>query len=577
MAILGAIIILVVLFLGAPIFAVLTGAGAFGATFGRGMVDFSGQISNMMSMGMSEQATILSTIPLFILAGYFLAAAKTAERLVKVSQAGLGWLPASLAIVTIFACAIFTTFTGASGVTIVALGGLLMPALAKQNYPEKFSLGLIGGTGSVGLLFPPAVPLFIYGTVFGFVYQTTSDSGVGDMQLVDWDTERFIFAGVVPGTILIGVISLYSVFQASRHGIKPNWSRAEFKTDFFPALLRALPELSIPFLVILGIVNGVTIPQAAALTVAYVFVIEFFFYKDLTLAKLPNILRESMALVGAIFIIVFAATGFSNWLVTAEVPQELLVWVRDTFESKTTFLLALNVVLLVVGMTMDIFAAIVVVVPLMTPTAMAYGINPYHLGVIFLLNLEIGYLTPPVGLNLFITSHTFRKPMDKVIGATFPFLLCMVATLLLVTYIPSLTIYPEAQRRGLVAEMHSRVVTAVAQETSLQELTLPDGRILKVGECEAITDSLSKQECVALFQEVTACRKKAQTAAQCESALIAEYLANQDDADDSDDDDWDTDDADDDDNSADDNSDDDWNTDVPDDPDEDDDATPSSP
>ena len=567
MAILGAIALLVLLFFGAPIFAVLTGAGAFGSLFGRGMEDFSGQISDIMSLGVTEKATVLSTIPLFILSGYFLSTSRTAERLVKVSQAGLGWLPASLAIVTVLACAIFTTFTGASGVTIVALGGLLMPALTQQKYPEKFSLGLIGGTGSVGLLFPPALPLFIYGTVFGFVYQTTSDTGVGEMQLVDWDTKRFLFAGIVPGLVLVGIISLYSVFQAYRHGIKPQWSFAEAKRDFVPALLRALPEISIPFLVIFAIINGVTIPQAAALTVVYVFVIEFFFYKDLTLAKLPQIFRESMALVGAIFIIIFAATGFSNWLVTAEIPQELLVWVRQTFQSQATFLLALNVVLLFVGMTMDIFSAIVVVVPLMTPAAMAFGINPYHLGVIFLLNLEIGYLTPPVGLNLFITSHTFRKPMDKVIGATFPFLLCMVAALILVTYIPALTIYPEAERRGRAAEMHGRVAAAMTQATSLQELTLPDGAVLKVTDCEAITDILSKGECIGVFQDVTQCRKEAngELGTECEKAVVKEYLELEGDGGDE----WDEEEEEDDDGDSDDEDDgDDWDAEVADDPDD---------
>ncbi len=540
MGIIGAILILAVLFLGAPIFAVLVGAGAYGSMSGRGLVDFTGQVSDIMALGVTEKATILSTIPLFILAGYFLAASKTAERLVKVSQAGLGWMPASLAIVTVLACAVFTTFTGASGVTIVALGGLLMPALSLQKYPEKFSLGLIGGTGSVGLLFPPAVPLFIYGTVFGFVYQTTSDTGVGEMTLVDWDTKRFIFAGIVPGMVLIGVISLYSIFQAYRHGIKPNWTWQEAKRDFAPAFIKALPELAIPFLVIAAIIKGVTIPQAAALTVVYVFVIEAFLYRDLKLKMMPKLLRDSMALIGAIFIIIFAASGFTNWLVTEEVPKILLAWVTHTFHSKVTFLLALNVVLLFVGMTMDIFSAIVVVVPLMTPAAMSYGIDPYHLGVIFLLNLEIGYLTPPVGLNLFITSHTFRRPMDQVIRATFPFLLCMVVALMLVTYIPALTVYPDAERRGRVAEYHSRVQAAVGKATSVQELKVGD-KVLNISECEKLEDALAKSECTGLFEDVTKCRAESGADSECEKTAIADYLEStrEGDDDEDDDDDWD--------------------------------------
>jgi tripartite ATP-independent transporter DctM subunit len=520
-----ALLLVALLLIGTPIFAVLLGAGAYGATFGRGMTDFAGQVSDIIGIGTSEKATVLSTIPLFILAGYFLAESKTADRIVKVSQAGLGWLPGSLAVVTIFACAIFTTFTGASGVTIVALGTLLMPALVKQKYPEQFSLGLIGGTGSIGLLFPPALPLFIYGTVFGFVYQTMSDTGVGEMKLVDWDTERFIFAGIVPGILLVGIISIYAMIQAVRKGVKPDWSVAEAKRDFGPAFIRALPEIAIPFLVILAIAKGVSIPQAAALTVVYTFILEVFVYRDLSLKKLGPIVKESMALVGAIFIIIFCATGFTNWLVTAEVPQTLLKWITATFSEKWMFLLALNVVLLGVGMTMDIFSAIVVVVPLITPAAMAFDLDPYHLGVIFLLNLEIGYLTPPVGLNLFITSYTFNRPIDRVVKATFPFLLCMVAALLLVTYIPALTIYPEAERRGSVRTLATKVEGAAARASSIQELALPDGATLRLADCDAIADTIRKVECTALFATVTKCRADEGEGSACETESIAAYVA----------------------------------------------------
>ena len=522
MAIAGIIGILVLLFVGAPIFAVLLGAGAFGAAFGRGMVDFSGQLTDVLKLGTGEPAQVLSTIPLFILAGYFMSESRTADRLVKVSQAGLGWLPGSLAVVTIFACAIFTTFTGASGVTIVALGTLLMPALVKQKYPERFSLGLIGGTGSVGLLFPPALPLFVYGTVYGLAAQAMQTGGEGEMKLIDFSTDRFIFAGIVPGMVLIGIIAVYSMIQAKRAGVVSDWSAKKDLKDFAPALARALPEILIPFLVIAAIVMGVTIAEAAALTVVYVFVLEVLVFKDLDVRKLPGIIRESMALVGAIFIIILAASAFTNWLTTARIPQELLAWITATFESKWTFLLALNIVLLFVGMTMDIFSAIVVVVPLITPAAIAFGIDPYHLGVVFLLNLEIGYLTPPVGLNLFITSYTFDRPIDRVVKATFPFLLCMVVALVLVTYIPALTVVPAAERRARVAQLGERVQQAAKRATSVQAVTLPDGTEVKLAACEQ-KSGLDQQECVGVFLAVTKCRRAEGKASACEEKVLADY------------------------------------------------------
>lgn len=522
MAIAGIIAIVVLLLIGTPIFAVLLGAGAFGASFGRGMIDFSGQLTDVLKLGTGEPAQVLSTIPLFILAGYFMAESKTADRLVKVSQAGLGWLPGSLAVVTIFACAIFTTFTGASGVTIVALGTLLMPALVKQKYPEQFSLGLIGGTGSVGLLFPPALPLFVYGTVYGLAAQAMQTGGTGEMKLIEFSTDRFIFAGIVPGMVLIGVISLYSMIRAWRAGVVSEWSAKKDLPALGPALLRALPEIAIPFLVIAALVIGVTIAEAAALTVVYVFVLEVVCFRDLELKKLPGIIRESMALVGAIFIIILAAAAFTNWLTTARIPQDLLAWITATFESKWTFLLALNIVLLFVGMTMDIFSAIVVVVPLITPAAIAFGIDPYHLGVIFLLNLEIGYLTPPVGLNLFITSYTFDKPIDRVVRATFPFLCCMVVALILVTYIPALTVVPPPERRARVAQLGELVQRAAKRATAVESVALPDGTVVELASCED-KSGLDQQECVGVFLAVTKCRRAEGKGSECEAKVLADY------------------------------------------------------
>ncbi|HEU5061336.1 MAG TPA: TRAP transporter large permease, partial [Kofleriaceae bacterium] len=430
MAILIVLLAFLLLALGTPIFSVFLMVAAWGATVtarGDFWEDFGGQMQDISKLGTGEPATVLSTIPLFIFAGFLMAEARTADRILQVSRAWLGWLPGGLAVVTIFACAVFTTFTGASGVTIVALGGLLMPSLLKDRYPQRFSLGLVAGTGSVGLLFPPALPLFVYGTVYGIVDQLMRGPGSSGEP---FSTDRFIMAGIVPGMVLLAILCVYSIAMAVKHKVPrhPFEVRALWKP-----LLVVLPELAIPFLIIGALINGVGIPEVASLCVVYVFLLETLVYRDLKLSSLWRVVRESMALVGAIFIIIFAAQAFTNFLITAEVPTKLVAWIRENFNSQWSFLLGLNVLLLVVGMLMDIFSAIVVVVPLIAPAAAAMGIDPYHLGVIFLLNLEIGYLTPPVGLNLFITGFNFRKPILEVVRASMPFLACMIVALGLIT------------------------------------------------------------------------------------------------------------------------------------------------
>ncbi|MBA3451543.1 MAG: TRAP transporter large permease subunit, partial [Deltaproteobacteria bacterium] len=355
------IILLVIAFIsGAELFAIMLGASAIGAlTSARGFsIEFDGMIASMFGVGTGDQATVLSTIPMFIYAGYLLAEAKTADRLVRFANAALGWMPGGLAIVTILTCALFTTFTGASGVTIVALGGVLMPALVRSGYPERFSIGMLAGTGSVGLLFPPALPLFIYGTVYGL---TNLDPEI-------WDTRRFLFAGIVPGILLVASLSMVAVVVA--------WKLPRQKFDFKElgrSLLVALPELFIPFGVILGLALGFALPEIAALTVVYVIVLEVGVLRMLKPKVLWTISREAMVMVGAIFVIILVSTAFTNYLVTAEVPKKLVEWTQQYVESKWVFLLALNVLLLFVGMVMDIFSAIVIVLPLVAPLARFYG------------------------------------------------------------------------------------------------------------------------------------------------------------------------------------------------------------
>lgn len=502
------ILLLVAFATGAELFAVMLGAAAVGAmTLPRGFAEFDGMVTTMFGVGSGEQATVLSTIPMFIYVGYLLAEARTADRLVRFANAALGWMPGGLAIVTILTCALFTTFTGASGVTIVALGGVLMPALVRNGYPERFSMGLLAGTGAVGLLFPPALPLFIYGTVFGLTQ-------VGDpVGAADWDTRRFIFAGIVPGIVVVALLSFVAIWVARK------LPRQKFEArELGRSFLAALPELAIPFGVILGLASGFGLPEIASLTVVYVVVLELAVLRMIKPIVLWSVTREAMAMIGAIFIIILASTTFTNYLVTAEIPTKLVEVTQQYVESKIVFLLVLNVLLLLIGMFMDIFSAIVIVLPLITPIAKHYGIDPYHLGVIFLLNLEVGYLTPPVGINLFMTAMKFQRPVVEVMRATIPFMLTLLVALMIVTYLPALTIVPEAERTAPISTLHSIVATGIEEskvkkptitlvDAAGNELKGRDGKpiVRKFVDCAAIDDATKKDNCQALFFDVTDC------------------------------------------------------------------------
>ena len=367
----------------------------------------------------AENPTLV-TIPLFTFAGYMLAKAKTPERLVELSRAWLGWLPGGLSAVCLMASAFFTTFTGGSGITIVAVGGLLLPALVREGYPKSFSMGLVTTSGSLGLLFPPSVPLILYGIVAGLVM------------------DKVIVAGLIPGTIVMLVLGAYGAYVGSRADI----ARHPFvAARALRSLWIAKWELAIPLVLIGGMGLGLLrIHEAAAFTAIYVLLIEVFVYRDIAVMRdLPKVVIESMTLVGVILLIMAAALGFNGWMVQAEIANHLLAWMESVVSSKVVFLLMVNLVLLVVGMLMDIFTAIVVVVPLVLPMAAHYGVDPYHMAVIFLLNLEIGYLTPPVGLNLFISSVRFGEPVTSVYRTVVPFIGVLLLSLGVVTYVPILT------------------------------------------------------------------------------------------------------------------------------------------
>ncbi len=380
--------------------------------------DIEGIVNEMYTLATQP---VLLTIPLFTFAGYVMAESQTPKRLVALSQALIAPLPGGLAIVSLISCAFFTAFTGASGVTIIALGGLLFPVLISGKYSERFTLGLLTTSGSLGLLFPPSLAIILYGLV----------AGVSINQL--------FVAGVLPGILLIVVLSIYSVAKGFTSNVdRPSWEWEPIKKSLWAARF----EIPIPFVVLIGIYGGyLTVIDSAAVVALYVLIIEVFVYRDIPLKKLPDLVKESMVLVGGIFIIICTAKALTYYLVDQDVPQSILEWMQTYIHSKVTFLIVLNIFLIIVGCLMDIFSAILVVVPLIVPIAMGFDVNPVHLGVIFLVNLEIGYSTPPVGLNLFIASFRFKKPVMSLYRASLPFLAILLVALMIITYIPELSLF----------------------------------------------------------------------------------------------------------------------------------------
>jgi len=331
-------------------------------------------------------------------------------------------MPGGLAIVTVGSCAFFTAYSGASGVTILALGGLLYPILRGEGYKERFSLGLLTTSGSLGLLFPPSLAILIYGIVAGV------------------SIEKMFFAGIVPGTLLMIILAVYSMV----YGNKSHVDRHEFDFNTLAASIKGcIWDLFLPIGVVTGIFGGyVSIMEAAAATAAYVIMVEVYIYREIDLrTQFFDLLVESCVLFGSLLAILLVALGLTNLMIDAQLPMKLLAAIENHITSPLEFLLLLNLFLLLVGAMMDIFSALIVVVPLILPLATRYGIDPVHLGIIFLANLEIGYSTPPVGINLFIASQRFGKPIVTLFKSTLPFLLLMLIWLMMVTYIPELSLW----------------------------------------------------------------------------------------------------------------------------------------
>ncbi len=418
----GLLIILLFAALGTPLFAVIAAIALLGFHLaGYDLIVVTVEIYRLGDM------PGLIAIPLFTLAGYLLGESRAPKRLVRLSNALLGWLPGGLAIVAIVACAFFTAFTGASGVTIVALGALLYPALRQAGYDERFSLGLVTAGGSLGLLFAPSLPLILYGFVAG---QMGTDPAVTIPDL--------FLAGVVPGLLMVGMLSAYAMWV----GRKVTQARHAFDArELWLALKETGWELPLPFIVLGGIYSGeLAASEAAAVTALYVLVVTVFIKREISLSKLPGVMADSMRLVGAILLILGAALALSNWLVDQEVPAKLFESLREHVDSPWVFLLLLNLFLLVVGMLLDIFSAIVILTPLLLPVAAGFGIHPVHLGVVMLANLQLGYFTPPVGMNLFIASYRFGQPLTALVRACVPFFLVLAAAVALITWWPALSL-----------------------------------------------------------------------------------------------------------------------------------------
>lgn len=413
----ASVVIIVGTALGLPIYCALGGAAAL--LFWEEGTPISAVPGETYRLSTSP---MLPAIPLFTLGGYILAEGGSGKRLMRLFEAWVGWLPGGLAIVVTVVLAFFTPLTGASGITILSMGGLLLPMMVKAQYPERTSVGLVTVSGSIGLLFPPSLPVILYAFY------------------AEQPIERLFVGGLLPGFVLVLAVASWAAYRGWSSGAEQKPFRIR---EGMSALWEAKWEILLPIVVLSGIFGGyATLVEAAAITVLYAFVVECFVFKDLRVfGDLPRVFVESATLVGGFMIILGVALGFTNYLVIAEVPSQALEWVQTHISSKILFLLALNVFLIAVGALMDIYSAILVIVPLITPMAVAYGVDPVHLGIIFLANMELGYLMPPMGENLFLSSYRFDQPLTRIYRSTLPYAAILLVVVLLITYVPSLTLW----------------------------------------------------------------------------------------------------------------------------------------
>jgi tripartite ATP-independent transporter DctM subunit len=416
------IILFLLTILGAPLFVIILAVALVG--FYALGIDLSVIAIEIYRLA---DTPLLVALPLFTFTGYLMAKSRTSERLVRLTREFLGWMPGGLAIVSLVACAVFTAFTGASGVTIVALGALLYPAMVQDGYRERFSLGLVTTSGSLGLLFPPSLPLILYGVI---AQQIGAAQG--------FTLEDLFWGGLLPGSLMVALLSGWTLWS-NRH-IHTQRTRFSIRSALH-ALRESAWEIPLPVFLVAGIYGGyVAVSEAAAVSALYVLVVEVFVYKEIRPTQLFGYMRDSMVMVGGILLILAVSLATTNLLIDAGVPTTLLELIKDYVHSKTAFLILLNVMLLAVGAILDIFSALVIMVPIILPVALSYGIDPVHLGIVFLANMQIGYMTPPVGMNLFIASYRFEKSVSDIYSAALPFMIVLLAALLVITYVPGLTL-----------------------------------------------------------------------------------------------------------------------------------------
>lgn len=417
----GTLVLLLLIILGTPLFVIIASSALIG--FYSEGIDLSVIAIEIYRI---SDTPVLLAIPLFTFAGYVLGESKASQRLVRMTNALLGWMPGGLAVVSLFACAFFTALTGASGATIIALGAILYPAMKQAGYPERFNLGLITSSGSLGLLFPPSIALILYGVI---AQQMDLEQSVA--------IDDLFIAGLLPGLVMLVLLVAWSMYKSVGEKIP---TTAFDSKELLSALRESMWEVPLPIILIGGIYSGYfAVSEAAAVAVMYVLIVDVLILREVTFKQLPTIMRDSMVLVGGVLLILGVSLASTNYLIDTEVPSRLFDFIREHIDSKLTFLMLLNIFLLILGMMLDIFSALVIIVPLTLPIAVGYGIHPVHFGIIFLANMQIGYFTPPVGMNLFIASYRFNKPITELYHATIPFMLILFVAVLIITYWPALT------------------------------------------------------------------------------------------------------------------------------------------
>lgn len=423
MSILSPIILICLALMGVPLFVVI----ALGAIWGFYQSGTDLQIIAIEIYRLTEMPVLIA-IPLFTFSGYLLSQGGAPQRLLRLSNALLGWLPGGLAIVALISCALFTALTGASGITIIALGALLVPAMREAGYTENFNLGLVTSSGSLGLLFAPALPLILYAVV-------AQQMSLGIQISID----DMFYAGILPGLLMLSVLIIYSTFTAKKRPALTT-NRPELK-EIISALKESRWEIPLPILILGGIYGGfIAVSEAASMTAIYVLITSCFIQKDIKLRKLPEVLTDSMKLVGAIMLILAVSLASTNYMIDSGVPEDVFNLIKTQIDDSTSFLILLTLFLLILGMMLDIFSAIIIVIPLILPIAIQFGIHPVHLGILFLANMQLGYFTPPVGMNLFIASLRFNQPVLKLYRATLPFFFILLICVLIITFVPWLSL-----------------------------------------------------------------------------------------------------------------------------------------